>query len=242
MRHIFNFELLEKTDNYEEETVEDEMIMKFCKTNLSEIRYSIEPEINHIPVGSVEWCEKVYSQCKPNYYPHFISEFLYRNIWINNYKTIKQNNKSIFIKPAYTYKRWPGFVYSHNNKNIDISDNEVCYCSDVVHFINEWRYYIINGKVLASAWYDGDISDDDVIKGIAPKPPTLSYKLLEKLQQNNYYGVIDMGEIIKDGKKVLALVEACHPYAIGWYLDSNSYETYAKFLIESDKYMRTLIL
>lgn len=242
MRHIFNFELLEKTYEYAKETVEEEMIMKFCKTNLSEVRYSTEPEINCIPVGSVDWCEKVYGQCTPDYYPHFLSEFLYRKVWINNFKTIKQNKKSIFIKPTFKYKRWPGFVYSHNNKNIDILDNDVCYCSDVVHFINEWRYYIVNGKVLASTWYDGDISDKDVIKGLVPKPPNLPYKLLEKLYYNKYYGVIDMGELIKDGKRVLALVEACHPYAIGWYLESDSYTKYAEFLIESDKYLRSNIL
>ena len=51
-----------------------------------------------------------------------------------------------------------------------------------------------------------------------------------------------MGELIKDGKRVLALVEACHPYAIGWYLESDSYTKYAEFLIESDKYLRSNIL
>ena len=46
---------------------------------------------------------------------------------------------------------------------------------------------------------------------------------------------------MKDGKLEFILVETCHPYAIGWYLESNSYKNYAKFLIESDKYLKKRI-
>ena len=234
MKHLFAFEKID-----DEETIEEEMIKEYCKSNSSEIKYVTEPIMDSIPVGSVEWCEKVYGKCIPNYYPSFLKDYLHRNIWKCKYISIIHNDVDLFIKPCDVYKSWNGFVYSKDEQyDIKIKDNENLICSDVVHFINEWRYYIINGKVLESAWYDGDISDEDVLKGLAKNPPKLPDKLLSILEENNYYGVIDMGEIMKDGQLELALVETCHPYAVGWYLESNSYENYAKFLIESDKYLK----
>ena len=239
MKHLFTFEKLDDTSD--EETIEEEMIAQYCASSVSEMKYVKEPPLNSIPIGSVQWCEKVYGKHTPDYYPDFLKDYLHRKIWKCQFKNIKENDKPLFIKPSEDYKSWNGFVYSKNTSDIKIKDDEYIICSDVVHFINEWRYYIINGKVLESAWYDGDISDEDVLKGLAKKSPKLPDKLLSILEENNYYGVIDMGEIMKDGKLEFILVETCHPYAIGWYLESNSYKNYAKFLIESDKYLKKRI-
>ena len=233
MKHIFAFEKIE-----DEETIEEEMIKEYCKSNISEIIYVTEPPKDSIPVGSVKWCEKVYGKRIPNYYPSFLKDYLHRNIWKCKYNSIINNEEPIFIKPCDEYKTWNGFIFEKGKQHHPIKDNENIICSDVVHFINEWRYYIVNGQVLESAWYDGDISDADVLKGLAPPAPTLPHNLLLKLEEYNYSGVIDMGSIIKDEQSELALVESCHPYAIGWYLESDSYKNYAKFLIESDLYLK----
>lgn len=236
--NIFVFAFAFALENTEE-TLEEEMIDMFCKENKSYSYRFTESPMDCIPIGSVEWCEKVYgSRFVPDYYPRFLRDYLYRNVWKSDYKVVREENREVFIKPYRKYKKWTGFVYTTENGDKGISDDEQLWCSEIVHFINEWRYYIIKGEVFASAWYDGDISDTDVINGLSKAPPELPLDLLTKLKKMNYYGVIDMGEIMVENKLTLALVEACHPYAIGWYLGSDSYLKYAQFIIESDLYLR----
>jgi hypothetical protein len=64
---------------------------------------------------------------------------------------------------------------------------------------------------------------------------TLS-KLLTVLDEEKYSGVIDIGEMNVDGHWELDVVEASHPYAMGWY--STNDETYGTFLIKSHEYLR----
>eukprot|EP01084_Bolivina_argentea_P203194 347071_1 len=226
-------------ENDTEDTQEQYLIKQFCKNNDKyKYEYFEIPPQNTIPVGSVVFCEKVYGKIKPNYYPNFMKDYLFRKVWITN-DVSKYDN--IFCKPANSYKKWNGSIKSNDSTHSSVNEcKEEVWCSEIVHFVNEWRYYIVNGDVIGSAWYDGDISDKDVLKGLAKKPPILPTDLLNKLKQNNYFGVMDLGEIIINSKTVLSLVEACHPYAVGWYLQTNDYTKYANFVIESDKYMRAI--
>ena len=250
-KRIFAFELYDDS-NSEIKTLEEAMIARYCKDNNNyEYQYFTKQlPLHTIPIGSVEWCEKVYGPFIPNYYPDFLNNYLSRKIWKSDYKTIYNSYKEpVFIKPANKYKKWSGFVYKQNrdedidnNDNISIDDNEELWCSEVVHFINEWRYYIINGEVHESSWYDGDISDTDVIAGLAKPAPNLPLDILTKLKEKKYYGVIDMGEIMLNNKLTLALIEAVEPYAIGWYFEESSYKKYGEFIIKSDRYLRSKIL
>jgi hypothetical protein len=178
---------------------------KFCKkTN--------ERPDNFIPVGTVEWCESFLQKTVPDYYPKFLENFLYRKVW----KTNVWSSERVFIKPADNYKRFTGFVTTKRHK----SRQGPFWCSEVVEFVNEWRYYVSNGKVLAAEWYDGDDIN-------TPDAPKLNIDL------KNFYGALDFG-ILKTGE--LALVEAQHPYACGWYGDIRNF-TYVEWLIEGWNWM-----
>jgi hypothetical protein len=233
-------------DLEDEETFEESLIKKYCKENSNyEIKYYYkfpENKNNIIPIGSVKWCEQKYKNKKPDFYPKFLQKLLHRNIWKTTYKELYNSDKlkdiGIFIKPCNNYKKWNGFILKPENLNNQIiEDDEEIYCSDVIDIINEWRYYIINGEVQVSAWYDGKITDEMVINGLSKYPPQLPLNIQNKLKLKKFYGVIDIGEILINNKLKLILIEMCHPYAIGWYLEEDSYNEYANFIIKSDEYL-----
>jgi hypothetical protein len=232
---LFAFE--KDTNNTEdEETFEESLIKQFCEKNTDyEYGYFDNPPLidNIIPVGSVKWCEKVYGKIIPNYYPDFMKAYFNRKIWQTD--DIKKY-EDIFIKPADSYKSWDGHIKTDEDNILSGS----IWCSELVIFVNEWRYYIMDGNIVSSAWYDGNISDEDVLKGFSKPPPILPDDLLKKLKENNYCGILDMGEIDQEGKQLLTLVECCHPYAFGWYDENSSPSTYCDFLIKADKYMKNL--
>ena len=232
----------EKDASPHDETFEESLIKEFCRENENYgIKYSRKlPDdmSNIIPVGSVEWCEHKYKNIIPKYYPSFLQKYFRRNIWKTTYKELlskKLPDNGLFIKPATKYKKWNGFILKMENMNEQqIEDDEEIYCSEVINIINEWRYYILNGEIIGAAWYDGNISDEDVLNGLAKPPPQLPDDLLTKIKNENYSGVLDMGETFVD-ENILVLIEACHPYAIGWYLGKNTHNELCKFLIEGHK-------
>jgi len=106
---------------------------------------------DYLPSGSVEWCQQILGKkIKPNYYPEFLKNHLHRKVWKTNEWPL---GKRTFIKPADHYKRFDGFVTNGGYKG---KKRSPYYCSEVVKFINEWRYYVANGKVLTGEWYYGD--------------------------------------------------------------------------------------
>jgi len=169
----------------------------------------------HVPVGSVEFCLQILGRdIQPDYYPDFLKDCLYRNV----YRTTKWPlGKKLFIKPADKYKRFTGFI---TNGGYRKKKRPPYWCSDIVIFVNEWRYYVANGKVLTGEWYYGDEIN-------TPDAPVLNIKI-----PDNYCGALDFG-MLETGE--LALVEAQHPFACGWY--GKDYKLYAKWLIEGWKYM-----
>lgn len=168
-----------------------------------------------VPCGSVEWC--LYSlgvKVKPDYYPDWLSEYLYRAIW----ETTEWPLEMVFIKPSDRYKRFTGFVTSGTYKK---KRKPPFWCSQVVKFENEWRYYISKGKVLCGSWYSGDEIS-------TPDAPPLNIKIPE-----TYCGAVDFGML--SGWR-LALVEANHPFACGWY--GGDREIYLQWLIDGWEYMK----
>ncbi len=239
---VFTFPLIEGGDNLgasdEEITREEKMLMKYCKTNLSSIHYSIQPTPTTIPVGNIKWCEMVYGVIIPDYYPFFLSKYLYRNVWVTSYQIISERVIPTFIRPAAQYHKWSSHIYDYRVTS-DIPEQERVICSDVVNFLDEWRYYFVKGELLDSAWYKGNLNINKSIKTLNKPSPNLPTCLSELLQKRRYTGVLDMGTLVVDGKMVLALVKAVHSHAARWYPRIMSYENYAKFLIGSDKYLKS---
>jgi len=206
---------IQKNRHYKEEiTIIHHCIMnkipyKFCNKSQD------IPE-GFIPIGSVEWIDKLLLKEKtiPDYYPDFLKDYLFRNVWKTDKWPIE---KGIFIKPADKHKRFNGFVTFGGYKK---KKKPPYWCSDVVHFINEWRYYIANGEVLAGEWYSGDEIN-------TPDAPKLNIEI-----PKNYCGALDFGTL-STGK--LALVEANSPYACGWY--GKNYDLYVKWITAGWNYL-----
>lgn len=170
---------------------------------------------NCVPVGDVEWCLSYLDKnVVPDYYPPFLMNHLHRFVYKSDEWPL---GKKVFIKPADKYKRFTGFVTTGGYRK---KKRGPYWCSDVVNFINEWRYYVSNGEILTAEWYYGDEIN-------TPPAPKLEIEI-----PKNYCGAIDFG-ILDNGE--LALVEANHPFACGWY--GKNHDVYAKWLVNGWKYM-----
>jgi hypothetical protein len=198
---------------------EDNAVINYCILNRIPYKFCRKPEEKpegFIPEGTVEWCENFLSKDRttPDYYPDFLKDHLFRKVW----KTDKwPMEKGVFIKPANRHKRFTGFITFGGYRK---KKRGPYWCSEVVSFTNEWRYYIADGKILTGEWYSGDEIN-------TPDAPELNIKI-----PDGYCGAIDFGTL-KTGE--LALVEAHSPYACGWYGKKN--ELYIEWLVKSWEYL-----
>jgi hypothetical protein len=173
---------------------------------------------NFVPVGSIQFCEQILGESiAPDYYPKFLENHLHRKVWTSSEWPL---GKKVFIKPADKHKRFTGFI---TNRGYRKKKRGPYWCSEVVKFTNEWRYYVADGKILTGEWYSGDEID-------CPDAPLLNIKI-----PSNYCGALDFGII--DDK--FALVEANSPYACGWY--GKNHDLYTEWIIKGWKYMTGII-
>lgn len=171
---------------------------------------------NWVPSGTVAWVSEVFGRVvKPDYYPSFLSSWLKRNVWL----TYEWPLETVFVKPARQHKLFNGGVSTKIKRQKD--KKGPFWCSDIVHFKNEWRYYVSYGKVLTAEWYLG--------KDENKAAPTLNIAWPE-----NWCGAADFGELDNGD---IALVEANAPFACGWYGKQNL--LYAQFITEGWKWLTT---
>lgn len=169
---------------------------------------------NWVPVGSVEWIEKILGRhITPDYYPDFLKEYLNREVWKDDKWPL---GKIVFIKPADKYKRFTGLV---TNGGYRKKKKGPYWCSNVVKFDNEWRYYVANGEVLTGEWYAGD-------EELCPDAPKLNIAF-----PRGFCGAVDMGQV----NDKITLVEVNHPFSCGWY--GKNHELYCKWIINGWNYM-----
>lgn len=172
------------------------------------------PKVNSrawVPVGNVWFCETQMQSVgvhvpKPDYYPDFLLHMMHRE-----HTTVELAPGRWFVKPANGYKQFQSFEAVRPR----------VYLSEVVNFVQEWRYYVANGKVLYTGWYKG--SDDD-----EPAPDLKDVDWPEGFCGAVDFGRLDSGEI--------ALVESHHPYACGHYGHSDG-ESYAEWLYQGWNYI-----
>lgn len=200
-------------------SIEAKKLGLFCtlgKIPLIRVEKNITCPIDYVPCGSVEWC--LFSLGKtliPDYYPLWLSQYLYRKVWKEDKWPLGQK---VFIKPSDVYKRFTGFETTGTYKK---KKKGPFWCSEIVKFENEWRYYITNGKVICGEWYWGDEVN-------TPKAPDISHIHIP----NEFCGTIDFGMMKVNGiiPYKFTLVEVHHPFACGWYGDKT--ELYAQWLID----------
>lgn len=173
---------------------------------------------DRVAVGDVDFCEHVLSlqgvaRPVPDFYPDFLSGWM-RRLW-----TIQRNeNPAVirtFVKSAESYKSFPARIVEPG----EMYPAGMLYISEVVQFVQEWRYYVADGAVVTSGWYDGDNEDEPAPDLAINWPP-------------GFCGAVDFGRL-SSGE--IALVECHHPYACGWYGDDH--ELYLLWLIEGWQWM-----
>jgi hypothetical protein len=201
---------------------EDLALTCYCAMNRIEYKRVITPQEipeGFIPCGSVEWCMKILGQeIVPDYYPNFLKEYLGRKVWETDKWPL--GNK-VFIKPSKTYKKFTGFITNGGYRG---KKKGPYWCSEIVHFENEWRYYVSQGKVLTGEWYSGDEIN-------CPDAPSIEHVEFPE----GFCGAVDFGMV---GNR-LELVEVNHPFACGWY--GNKHELYAEWLSNGWQYMLDIV-
>ena len=161
----------------------------------------------YIPSGTVPWVSSILGVVvTPDYFPKFLSSYVTRRVWRED----KWPLRKVFIKPADVHKRFNGFITSGTYSK---KKRGPYWCSEIVSFQNEWRYYISYGKLIGAYWYWG--KDDEPID--APK--------IDIQWPENWCGTADFG-ITLDNK--FELIECHPPFACGWY--GKNHIEYAEFL------------
>ena len=168
----------------------------------------------HTVVGSVEWCERFLPPVTPDYYPEYLQPWMFRLWGVCNKWPL---GKRLFIKPADSYKRFTGLVTNGGYKG---KKRGPYVWSQPVTFEQEWRYYVSDGDVVTTGWYNGHDEEEP-----APPLPFLFPKVCGAFD----FGRLDTGQ--------LALVEAHHPYACGWYGEFSKHKAYVTWLIRGWEYI-----
>lgn len=198
---------------------EETAIMQHCVLNKIPYKLCHKPEDSpegYMPCGTVEWCEMFLPKERivPDYFPKFLKDHLFRKVWKTDKWPLGQK---VFIKPADRHKRYNGQITSGGYRKKKKGPH---WCSEIVSFTNEWRYYVADGKVLVAEWYLGDEINE-------PDPPELKIEL-----PAGYCGALDFGTLTTGE---FALVEANSPYACGWY--GKKHALYVEWLIKGWEYL-----
>jgi hypothetical protein len=161
-------------------------------------------EPGDVPIGSVEYCNDVLAALwspipKPDFYPGFLHNWMHRT-WDRICVTGSEFlTCPMFVKSGEGYKVGESKVQPERYR----LPRGINYLSSPVRFTQEWRYYVADGQVVTSGWYDG--SDED-----EPAPE------LGIAWPDGFCGAVDLGRL-STGE--IALVECHHGYACGWYGD-----------------------
>jgi hypothetical protein len=187
-----------------------------------------------LPVGSVEYLRKAMSVAsieEPenlSYHPS-IQPYLGRWVKPDTAGRFCDNWPSgiYFVKPMAT-KLFTGFVYNDEHRDVDYDEHDLAqfqvfrclpnrtqiWLSPVVKFIGEWRYYVMDGKIIGCARYD---TED--FNAPPPLPEFVATCCQAAWDALGHSFALDIG-VLDDGKNVV--VELNDAWAIGLYSDKES--------------------
>lgn len=177
---------------------------------------------DHSVISSV--LKKLKIEYKNDCYPKSLHQYLERNIWVSSIKQLfidsrNEQNLPVFIKPKSKTKLFTGFII-HSildlHKLESIARNTDLYCSNIVHWISEYRVFVNQSKIVGIKNYNGNPNvslDLEVVK-----KAIIDFENSE--EKTVAYG-IDFG-ILENGKTTL--IEWNDGFALGSYkLDKETY-------------------
>lgn len=191
-----------------------------------------------LPVGSISFIRNAMSCCGVSEpanlsYPRVLQEYLHRTVV---QRTAGSLSGLYFIKPCVT-KEFTGGVFDLGSSCRPTGEQRASYevlpalspdtqvwMSEVVHWLNEARYYVLDGRVLGRGFY-GEYPDE------APKPHVgIVEEMVLRLSQDFSSPrafALDVG-VLSTGET--ALVECNDAWAIGYYKGTLSAEAYLEFI------------
>lgn len=96
-------------------------------------------------------------------YPDALTPFLKRRIWRSTLSaaqaTVEQTDRSIFVKPSSTYKRFTGVVIDGEGSwpLTGVPGRTPVWCSEVVTFQSEHRAFVSNTRIVGVRHYSGAV-------------------------------------------------------------------------------------
>ena len=123
-----------------------------------------------VVVGGVPVIDEVYKQLgviNPvlTSYPDLLKKYLKRKVIFNNMRDIKEyickgNNIPIFVKPTDSNRKlFTGGIFKEFKDLIrvaNVPDMTLCFQSEIVDFISEYRVFVHNKKIVGMKHYKGD--------------------------------------------------------------------------------------
>ena len=182
------------------------------------------PRSGWMPVGTVNFCRAAMAHqglWEPlvSTYPEALRPFLRRHIWTGKALQVRASEQRFFVKPL-DHKVFTGFVWPDGGFDqyqfMSQPDDLPVWCSDVVSFVSEWRYYVCEGVIVGSGRYD-DGPDDAPMPDMEVVDAMLNaYKPEAPAGYSMDVGVLDSGETalveINDGWGSLGLYKgSCSP-------------------------------
>lgn len=192
-----------------------------------------------LPIGSVEFIRKAMAIAgitEPDNlsYPDALRSFLEREVRLAALDEIRGR---CFIKPMVT-KIFTGFVFDESCALADLDDHDreqlevmsslssqtMVWVSDAVQWLNEYRYYILEGRIVGEARYDD--ADDELT---APNRSVVDemVRMFASSNQGPVAFSLDVG-VMSNGKT--ALIECNDAWALGYYKGTISPKHYLEML------------
>ena len=176
---------------------------------------------NLIPVGSVEFTKEfsklIGIRLPENMtYPKELYPFLKRKLWQDKFSNVNEN---LFVKPVKT-KTFTGAI----KKSITepVNPNEEVWVSDTIDIEAEFRYYVLNGKVVGHSRYDDGDNEIESDKNIVQQ-------IINEFKNQPSGYTIDIGI----SKEEAFLIEINDGWALGYYPWGNcSKQSYLELITE----------
>lgn len=179
--------------------------------------------------------------------PVALKGFAGREIWASTLKEVRKSKKDVFIKPLEIQKDFDGHVFNagkdfwgnlhESYETRQLPGSYKVLCQEVIHFLKEWRAYVINGELVSvrhfhtssrhnnNNFYEQNRQEEAARWKLRPDYAQIR-KMIRAFKDQPAGFVLDVGII--EGKKGMHLVEMNEGFSAGNYGISNV--RYAKMI------------